>query len=264
MVTSAPAGLAPAGDRPPVLRLAGVSRRFGGMVAVGGVDLELAPGERLGVIGPNGAGKTTLFRLIAGELRPNDGRIELLGQDVTRTPAWRRARMGLSRTFQVANLFGRLSVGDNMRLAIAGRGPAARRPLRRSQPDTAMDETVADTLARVGLHGRTTDLVASLSHGEQRQLEIAMAIAAEPRVLLLDEPAAGLSAGEREMLRGLIEGLPRTLPLILIEHDMALVFGLADRVMCLHQGRSVAVGTPDSIRTDERVRAVYLGRAADA
>ncbi len=123
---------------------------------------------------------------------------------------------------------------------------------------------MAATLERVGLGGRSADRVSSLSHGEQRQLEIAMAFATEPRVLLLDEPAAGLSAGEREMLRGLIEALPRTLPLVLIEHDMTLVFGLADRVMCLHQGRAVATGTPDVIRADERVQAVYLGRTTHA
>jgi branched-chain amino acid transport system ATP-binding protein len=263
MVTSAPAGLAPAGDRPPVLRLAGVSRRFGGMVAVGGVDLELAPGERLGVIGPNGAGKTTLFRLIAGELRPNDGRIELLGQDVTRTPAWRRARMGLSRTFQVANLFGRLSVGDNMRLAIAGRGPAARRPLRRSQPDTAMDETVADTLARVGLHGRTTDLVASLSHGEQRQLEIAMALATGPRMLLLDEPMAGMGKEESERMTALLRGLKGEETILLVEHDMDVVFALADRITVLVYGRAIATGTPTQIRADDAVRAAFLGAAVE-
>ncbi len=247
-----------------VLRLSGVVRRFGGMTAVDGVDLALADGERLAVIGPNGAGKTTLFRLVAGELRPDAGRIELLGRDVTRMPAWRRARLGLSRTFQVANLFARLSVADNMRLAIQASRPSGWRSIRlvRDRDDVAA-QAVA-TLAQVGLADRRAATVASLSHGEQRQLEIAMAIATRPRVLLLDEPAAGLSAGEREMLRGLITALPRTLPLVLIEHDMSLVFGLADRVLCLHQGRAVAEGTPAQIRADERVQAIYLGRSIHA
>ncbi|MBX3029858.1 MAG: ABC transporter ATP-binding protein [Chloroflexi bacterium] len=234
------------------------------MTAVDGVDVTLAAGERLAVIGPNGAGKTTLFRLIAGELRPDAGTIELLGRDVTRMHAWRRARLGLSRTFQVANLFGRLSVADNMRLAIQAGRPSGWRSLRPVRGADDVATSALDTLAQVGLAGRQADPVASLSHGEQRQLEIAMALCTRPQVLLLDEPAAGLSAGEREMLRRLIADLPRTLPIVLIEHDMSLVFGLADRVMCLHQGRPVVVGTPDQVRADERVQAVYLGRSTHA
>jgi branched-chain amino acid transport system ATP-binding protein len=245
----------------PVLRVAGLTRRFGGMVAVDAVDLDLAPGERLAVIGPNGAGKTTLFRLIAGELRPDAGTIRMLGEDVTRLPAWRRARLGLSRTYQVANLFGRLAVADNLRLAQTSTRPSGWRSLRPTRHDDGVAEETERLLAQVGLSGRAGATVAALSHGEQRQLEIAMALAAKPRLLLLDEPAAGLSAAERGMLRALIQDLPRTLPLVLIEHDMSLVFDLADRVLCLHQGRPVAVGTPDVIRADERVQAVYLGRA---
>jgi branched-chain amino acid transport system ATP-binding protein len=244
-----------------VLHVTGLTRRFGGMVAVDAVDLELGAGERLAVIGPNGAGKTTLFRLIAGELRPDDGSIRMLGDDVTRLPAWRRARLGLSRTYQVANLFGRLTVADNLRLATTSNRPAGWRSLRPTRRDDGIAEETERVLAQVGLTGRTRATVATLSHGEQRQLEIAMALAARPRLLLLDEPGAGLSAAERGLLRDLIAMLPRTLPLVLIEHDMSLVFDLADRVLCLHQGRPVAVGTPDAIRADERVQAVYLGRA---
>jgi branched-chain amino acid transport system ATP-binding protein len=243
------------------LGVTGLVRRFGGMVAVDSVDLDLAPGERLGVIGPNGAGKTTLFRLIAGELRPDAGSIAMLGHDVTRLPAWRRARLGLSRTYQVANLFGRLAVADNIRLAMTSARPSGWRSMRPIQHDDDIREQTDRLLAEVGLTGRAGATVAALSHGEQRQLEIAMALATRPRLLLLDEPAAGLSAAEREMLRALIQALPRTLPLVLIEHDMSLVFDLADRVMCLHQGRAIAVGPPDAIRADERVQAVYLGRA---
>ena len=245
----------------PVLRVSGLVRRFGGMIAVDALDLDLAPGERLAVIGPNGAGKTTLFRLIAGELRPDAGSIGMLGEDVTRLPAWRRARLGLSRTYQVANLFGRLTVADNIRLAMTSGRPSGWRSVRPISRDDAIASETEDLLERVDLAGRMRTTVAALSHGEQRQLEIAMALAARPRLLLLDEPAAGLSAAERGMLRALIQGLPRTLPLVLIEHDMSIVFDLADRVLCLHQGRPVATGTPDQIRADERVQAVYLGRA---
>jgi branched-chain amino acid transport system ATP-binding protein len=248
-----------AGSR--VLHVSGLVRRFGGMVAVDALDLDLTPGERLAVIGPNGAGKTTLFRLIAGELRPDAGRIRMLDEDVTRLPAWRRARLGLSRTYQVANLFGRLSVADNLRLAFGSGQNSGWRSLRPMRRDDAIAAETAQLLEQVGLGSRARATVVALSHGEQRQLEIAMALATRPRLLLLDEPAAGLSAAERGMLRSLIQGLPRTLPLVLIEHDMSLVFDLADRVLCLHQGRLVAVGTPDSIRADERVQAVYLGRA---
>jgi branched-chain amino acid transport system ATP-binding protein len=231
------------------------------MVAVDSVDLALAPGERLAVIGPNGAGKTTLFRLIAGELRADAGSIRMLGRDVTRLPTWRRAQLGLSRTYQIANLFGRLSVADNIRLAMTPAHPSGWRSLRPIRRDDDIDTATHRLLDQTGLGGRARSTVAALSHGEQRQLEIAMALATNPRLLLLDEPAAGLSAAERGMLRDLIERLPRTLPLVLIEHDMSLVFDLADRVMCLHQGRSVAMGTPEVIRADERVQAVYLGRA---
>jgi branched-chain amino acid transport system ATP-binding protein len=248
------------GAASPVLHVSGLVRRFGGMVAVDSLDLDLAPGERLAVIGPNGAGKTTLFRLIAGELRPDAGRIRMLDEDVTRLPAWRRARLGLSRTYQVANLFGRLSVADNLRLAFGSGRTAGWRSLRPIGRDDEIAAETARLLAQVGLDGRARATVAALSHGEQRQLEIAMALATRPRLLLLDEPAAGLSAAERGMLRSLIQGLPPTLPLVLIEHDMSLVFDLADRVLCLHQGHQVAVGTPDAIRADERVQAVYLGR----
>ncbi len=273
---SVPVGETPAGTTPdigspapatggsardPVLRVSGLVRRFGGMVAVDGVDLDLAPGERLAVIGPNGAGKTTLFRLIAGELRADAGSIRMLGQDVTRLPAWRRARLGLARTYQVANLFGRLAVADNLRLAMSSARPSGWRSLRPIRRDDDIAARSEELLAQVGLEGRAGATVAALSHGEQRQLEIAMALAARPRLLLLDEPAAGLSAAERGMLRTLIQGLPRTLPLVLIEHDMGIVFDLADRVLCLHQGRPVAVGTPEVIRADERVQAVYLGRS---
>jgi branched-chain amino acid transport system ATP-binding protein len=248
----------------PVLRLEGVVRRYGGLVAVDGVSLSLGPRRRLAVIGPNGAGKTTLFRLIAGDVAPSEGRVHLFGRDVTRMPAHRRARLGLSRTFQVTNLFGGLSVLDNVRLAVQARGSGRWRFLAPIRRGDQVGAAAREALERVGIVSRADDRVADLSHGEQRQLEVAMALATGPRLLLLDEPAAGLSAGERARLRELLESLPRELPLLLIEHDMRLALSLADEVLCLHNGRQIAHGPPGEVRDDATVQAVYLGRAVDA
>jgi branched-chain amino acid transport system ATP-binding protein len=248
----------------PVLRLEGVVGRFGGLVAVDGVSLSLGPRQRLAIIGPNGAGKTTLFRLIAGDLAPAGGRIHLFGRDVTRTPAHRRARMGLSRTFQVSNLFGGLSVLDNVRLAAQAREPGRWRLLAPVRRGDRIGSAAMAALERAGIGSRAGDRVADLSHGEQRQLEVALALATRPRLLLLDEPAAGLSAGERARFRELLRSLPETLPLLLIEHDMALALSLADEVLCLHNGRPIALGPPAEVRRDATVQAVYLGRAVDA
>ena len=246
---------------PPALALDGVSRRFGGVVAVDGVSLTLGAGERVSVIGPNGAGKTTLFRLIAGEMRPSGGRINLLGRDVTRMAAHHRAGLGLARTFQVSNLFVGLTVLENVRLASQTRGRDRWRFWSRMSADDEPGRAAREALERAGLQGRASDRVADLSHGEQRQLEVAMALVSEPQLLLLDEPAAGLAIAERGRLRKLLEDLPRTLPVLLIEHDMSLALGLADRVMCMHNGKVIASGTPDEVRRDETVQAVYLGRA---
>jgi branched-chain amino acid transport system ATP-binding protein len=252
------------GQPAPVLRLEGVVGRFGGLVAVDGVSLSLGPRQRLAIIGPNGAGKTTLFRLIAGDLAPAGGRIHLFGRDVTRTPAHHRARMGLSRTFQVSNLFGGLSVLDNVRLAAQAREPGRWRLLAPVRGGDRVGAAAMEALERAGIGSRAGDRVADLSHGEQRQLEVALALATRPRLLLLDEPAAGLSAGERARFRELLQSLPETLPLLLIEHDMALALSLADEVLCLHNGRPIALGPPADVRRDATVQAVYLGRAVDA
>jgi branched-chain amino acid transport system ATP-binding protein len=254
----------PEGHSEPVLRLDGVARRFGGLVAVDGVSLSLGSRQRLAVIGPNGAGKTTLFRLIAGDMAPSGGRIFLFGRDVTRTPAHRRARMGLSRTFQVSNLFGGLSVLDNVRLAVQAREPGRWQFLAPIRRGDRIGTTAMEVLERTGIRSRAGDRVADLSHGEQRQLEVALALATRPRLLLLDEPAAGLSAGERARFRELLGSLPRSLPLLLIEHDMTLALSLADEVLCLHNGRPIALGPPSEVRRDATVQAVYLGRVVDA
>jgi branched-chain amino acid transport system ATP-binding protein len=252
------------GQTEPVLRLEGVSRRFGGLVAVDGVSLTLGPRRRLAVIGPNGAGKTTLFRLIAGDVPPSQGRIFLFGREVTRLPAHRRARLGLSRTFQVSNLFAGLSVLDNVRLAAQAGQPGRWRRLGPVRPGDRVGLAAMEALERAGITARAGDRVAELSHGEQRQLEVALALATSPKLLLLDEPAAGLSAGERSRLRELLGSLPDSLPLLLIEHDMTLALSLADEVLCLHNGRPIALGPPDRVRGDPTVQAVYLGRTVDA
>jgi len=252
------------GQTEPVLRLEGVSRRFGGLVAVDGVSLTLGPRRRLAVIGPNGAGKTTLFRLIAGDVPPSQGRVFLFGREVTRLPAHRRARLGLSRTFQVSNLFAGLSVLDNVRLAAQAGQPGRWRRLGPVRPGDRVGLAAMQALERAGIAARAGDRVAELSHGEQRQLEVALALATSPKLLLLDEPAAGLSGGERSRLRELLGSLPDSLPLLLIEHDMTLALSLADEVLCLHNGRPIALGPPDRVRGDPTVQAVYLGRTVDA
>jgi branched-chain amino acid transport system ATP-binding protein len=252
------------GQTEPVLRLEGVTRRFGGLVAVDGVSLTLGPRRRLAVIGPNGAGKTTLFRLIAGDVPPSQGRIFLFGREVTRLPAHRRARLGLSRTFQVSNLFAGLSVLDNVRLAAQAGEPGRWRRLCPVRPGDRVGLAAMEALERAGIAARAGDQVAELSHGEQRQLEVALALATSPKLLLLDEPAAGLSGGERSRLRELLGSLPDSLPLLLIEHDMTLALSLADEVLCLHNGRPIALGPPDRVRGDPTVQAVYLGRTVDA
>ena len=244
-----------------LLDVRGVVRRYGGLTAVDDVSVSLGPQERLAVIGPNGAGKTTLFKLIAGEVRPNAGTVRFDGREVTRWSARRRARLGIARTFQVSNLFRSLTVAENVMLAAQ-----ARRPVRWSCVPAAGVRGAAreteEVIEQLMLGARRHDRVDNLSHGERRQLEIAMALVVEPRLLLLDEPAAGLSLVERRRLREILESLPRTVPFLLIEHDLTLALGLADRVVVLDNGRMIARGSADEIRRDRLVREVYLGRSA--
>lgn len=244
----------------PVLVAEGLGKRYGGVQAVDGISLTMHPGERIGVIGPNGAGKTTLFKMLAGDEIPTAGTVELFGKDVTRTGTATRARSGVGRTFQVSNLFKDMTVLDNVRVAARGGTSRARVFWRPQSPKDEVAERACATLESVGLTARLEDTVADLSHGEQRQLEIAMALVTEPRILLLDEPAAGLSAVERTTLKQLIEDLPRTLPILLIEHDMSLALGLTDRVMCMENGHHVVTGTPQEVRDNETVKEIYLGR----
>jgi branched-chain amino acid transport system ATP-binding protein len=223
------------------------------------VELNVRPGERRALIGPNGAGKTTLFNLIAGALPVSRGRIALFGRDVTRMPPHRRAALGLARTFQISNLFPTLSVLDNCLLAVQALTPvklAMHRPLRGYR---ALHERADETLAAVGLADRARTTVRDLSHGEQRQLEIGLALAGRPRLLLLDEPTAGLSPAESASMARLLDRLDPSITVLIIEHDMDIALQVARHVTVLHYGRVVADGTRDEVRANRLVREIYLG-----
>jgi branched-chain amino acid transport system ATP-binding protein len=240
------------------LQLERVCVRFGGILAVDHVSLGVRRGDRWAVIGPNGAGKTTLFRAISGEVYPTEGRISLFGRDVTRTPPQRRARAGIGRTYQVTTLFPGLTTEENVAVAAHGCTSARFRSWFPLRMRGELGERVGEALAQVGLLARRHDPVRQLSHGEQRQLELALALASRPRLLLLDEPAAGLASSERKTMRALVERLPGDLTVVLIEHDMNLALDLSERVVCLDDGSVIAEGTPDEIRSNEDVQAVYL------
>jgi branched-chain amino acid transport system ATP-binding protein len=250
--------VAPTTDAAPILRLRGVGRRFGGVHAVKEVDLEIRPGERRAILGPNGAGKTTLFNVISGEFPPTGGSIELFGRDVTVQPARKRARLGLSRTFQTSKLFLGLSVEDNLYVAVLGVHEGHLRPVR-SGKDSQMRERARAMAEAVGLGDRLESLVGELSHGEQRQLEVGMARVVEPRLMMLDEPAAGLSRAERVSLTELLLQLEPGITLILIEHDMDVALRVAEWVTMMHEGRLIAEGTPADIRGNKLVHDLYLG-----
>ncbi len=223
-----------------------------------GVDLDVAHGQRLGLLGPNGAGKTTLFNLIAGDLRATSGTIRIEGVDCTMLPSRHRASLGVARTYQRTRLFGGLSVGENLYLAQTGKS-GRHRALWRSAVDDVYEEKARAAAERVWLGKRMADVVDDLSHGERRQLEVAMALVTDPSILLLDEPASGLSQGERENLTQLLLGLPRELTLVLIEHDMDVALKAAEQIVVMSDGKVVASGTTQEIRDDPVVHEVYLG-----
>ncbi len=245
------------------LRVSSVSKRFGGLTALQPVDLEIAAGERISVIGTNGAGKSTLFNLIAGVFPASSGTIELFGEDITGLSTVKRARRGLARTFQTSRLFDRLTAAENVFIALGGRQfrGGSLRPAWSSRVRWAR---VQELLDQVGLPGRDAVTVADLSHGEQRQLELAMALALQPRLLMLDEPAAGFSPAERSHLATLLGAIPRDVTLLLIEHDMDIALAVADRVVVMHDGEKILEGTPAEIRGSQRVHDIYLGGSVDA
>jgi branched-chain amino acid transport system ATP-binding protein len=242
----------------PILRLRGVGRRFGGVHAVRGVDLVVARGERRAILGPNGAGKTTLFNVIAGDFPPTSGTIEIMGEDVTHLPARARPGLGLARTYQKTRLFLGLTVEDNLYLAIVGHDGGHLRPFR-SGADRDVRGRARKAAERVFLSHRLDVKVGDLSHGEQRQLEVGMASAVEPRLMMLDEPASGLSRGERERLTQLLLALNPDVTLILIEHDMDVALRVARYVTVMHDGAKVVEGTPAEIRASKLVHDIYLG-----
>ena len=250
---------AQAASAAPILRLRGVGRRFGGLHAVRDVDLEVVSGERRAVLGPNGAGKTTLFNVIAGDHPATSGTVELFGEDVTVMPTRKRVRLGLARTYQQSRLFPGLTVEDNVYLSILGVERGHLRPVILPGRDGEIRVRAREAAGRVAIDNKLKELVGSLSHGEQRQVALALALAAKPRLLMLDEPASGLSPGERNLLTELLLSLDRDITLLLIEHDMDVALRVAERVTMMHEGRVVVEGTPDEIRANQLVHDLYLG-----
>ena len=248
----------------PILRLRGVGRRFGGLHAVRDVDLDVAPGARHAILGPNGAGKTTLFNVISGDFPPTSGTIEFFGEDVTPLSAPAMAKRGLARTYQKSRLFLGLSVEDNLYLSALGTKTGHLRPVILPRRDGDLRERARWAAEQVGLADKLETLVGSLSHGEQRQLEVGMARIGEPKLMMLDEPASGLSRGERVALTDRLLKLDPSITLILIEHDMDVALRVAERVTMMHDGRVIVEGTPDEIRANEQVHDLYLGRGAHA
>jgi branched-chain amino acid transport system ATP-binding protein len=243
----------------PILHLRGVGRRFGGLRAVADVTLAVKPGERRAILGPNGAGKTTLFNVISGEFPPTEGTIELFGKDVTHQPARLRARSGLSRTFQTSRLLLGLSVEDNLYLAVLGARRGHLLPIRLPRLERQIRERARATAEAIGLAARIGTLVRELSHGERRQLEVGMAQSSSPKLMMLDEPAAGLSPGERNKLTEQLLALDPKMTLILIEHDMDVALRVAQWVTMMHDGRIVVEGSPATIRENQMVHDLYTG-----
>jgi len=244
----------------PLLQLEHVSVAFGALRAVDGVTLAVRAGERRAIIGPNGAGKTTLFNAIAGEVRASGGTVRFGGRDITRLRTHRRAALGIGRTFQITTLFGGLPVEENLRLALRGQSPRRFSMFGSGDSDAGEAAAVDRALESCGLTARRGTLIRTLSYGEQRQLELALALVGKPKMLLLDEPAAGLSPAERVHMAEVIRGLSRELTVVLIEHDMDLALGLADSVTCLHNGQVLVEGAPDEMRANEAVQEIYLGK----
>ena len=246
------------------LELEGVSRHFGGLRAVNSVNLKVAAGANHAIIGPNGAGKTTLFALVSGELALSGGRIHMFGHDISHWSATRRAGSGLGRTYQITNVFTRLTVAENVLIALRGTRKVKYAIFASDAPSSDESAELKRLLSSCGLAEHRNVRVGALSYGVQRQLELALALANRPRILLLDEPAAGLSPAERAPMAEMIRGLPEELTVLLIEHDMELALGLADRVTCSHYGEVLTEGSSEEIRRDPRVQEVYLGTTSHA
>jgi branched-chain amino acid transport system ATP-binding protein len=243
----------------PLLRLQGVVKRFGGLTATDHATLDVLTGEVHALIGPNGAGKTTLIHQISGALAPDAGRIEFDGRDVTGWPMDQRVLGGLARSYQITSIFRRLSVLDNLALAVQARSGSSLRLWARAREERERYEQAAAVAQRVGLGARLGALAGALAHGEQRQLEVGLALATRPKLLLLDEPMAGMGPEESERMVHLLQSLRGELTLLLVEHDMDAVFRLADRISTLVSGRIIASGSPQDIRDHPEVKRAYLG-----
>jgi branched-chain amino acid transport system ATP-binding protein len=242
------------------LSVKNVTKRFGGLFAVRDVHLDIPIGERRALIGPNGAGKTTLFNLIAGDLSPTSGEIHVFDNDVTRMPPHRRVKYGLRRTYQTSALFDQLTVKQNLYLGVIG--PQNKRHLNLfsvAEKDSVNLDRVFEVCESIRLEERLETKASDLSHGERRQLEIGLALAFEPRLIMLDEPAAGLSIDERGVVKTLLQGLDREITLLLIEHDMEVALSVGEFVVVLHEGQIIAEGTPSEISNNTLVQDVYLG-----
>jgi len=248
----------------PLLAVRGLTKRFGGLVATDGVDLEVADGETLAVIGPNGAGKTTLIGQLSGDLVPDAGTIRFAGEDVTALPAPTRSQRGLARSFQITSIFPEFTALDNVALAVQAHAGHSFRFWTPARAERALREPARATLEQVGLGARADVAAGTLAHGEQRQLEIAMALATRPRLLLLDEPVAGMGADESQRMVQLLRALRGRHTIVLVEHDMDVVFALADRISVMVYGRVVASGAPEAIRANAEVRRAYLGEEIPA
>ncbi len=247
-----------------LLEIDALTKRFGGVVASDAISLALRHGELHALIGPNGAGKTTLIGQLTGELAPDSGRVRFDGRDVTALPVYRRSRLGLARSFQIASLFSEFTALDNVALAVQAHAGHSFRFWGDARREPELREPAHDALRRVGLAPRSDVPVTELSHGERRQLEIAMALATGPRMLLLDEPMAGMGPEESARLVELLRQLKGGLTILLVEHDMDAVFALADRISVLVYGRIIASGEPAAIRADAAVREAYLGEQHEA
>ena len=242
-----------------MLEVRGLSKSFGALRACDGIDFDVREGETHAVIGPNGAGKTTFISQLAGNLRPDAGSVRFAGEDITRLPAPKRARRGLARSFQITSVYPEFSALDNVALAVQAHSGHSFRFWRTARGDPALVEPAERVLEQVGLQQRKNILAANLAHGEQRQLEVAMALATDPRLLLLDEPMAGMGIEESQRMIALLAKLKQTKTIILVEHDMDAVFRLADRISVLVYGRVIATDVPEKIKLNEEVRKAYLG-----
>ncbi len=265
MTAAVPAMTAPVPARTaPVLEVRGLSKHFGGVQANADIELAVAAREIHALIGPNGAGKTTLVAQLAGMLAPDTGSIAFEGRQIQALAAHQRVRAGLARSFQITSIFRRFSVLENLALAVQARSGTSLSFWRPRHEDTAIFEEARELAQDVGLADREEELAGALAHGEQRQLEVGLALATCPRLLLLDEPMAGLGPEESERMIALLAALKGQIAMLLVEHDMDAVFRLADRISVLVAGRIIATGTPQAIRADAAVRAAYLGDAESA